>query len=450
MTARLPVVAGDSDAWGTLLNDFLLVGHETDGTNKGGGGGGFASVHLVRYVDYVLGDDGNEGLSPTDAMKTIQAAYNDLVTVSDAEYTATGNGKPVGQIILLPGDHDVGTGVVIDYLHPVEIVGPRYGWGRPQSHADWSSARIYSSSAAATEFILTGSTSHVTYGNTFRGLTFSVNTSVNTALVACIKTQANDYLQVLDCHADTLDGSTETGVVFLYMHQGGSARDNAWFLVAGNTVARVALIQLGDGTGQGGNFNRGVIRENIVFYNGSLQGMVMFRDAVQLTCVMNNNLESGAKAVYLGTSGSCANNLFMNNGGETSSTTLNPYYHFDGSHKGNVIIGGSCSQGGSLFGIFAQFETNSFNNILIGQFDYVGESGTKRKLVDNSTYKNRVLNWRSGYLPLTKTGTAPTISDSDFSTTPTDGVFGFTYGSTGPVYKLWARMNGTWKSVALT
>jgi hypothetical protein len=32
--ARLPTVGGDDDGWGDVLNEFLLVGHETDGNLK--------------------------------------------------------------------------------------------------------------------------------------------------------------------------------------------------------------------------------------------------------------------------------------------------------------------------------------------------------------------------------------------------------------------------------
>ena len=32
--ANLPTVGGDNDAWGGILNDFLTVGHNTDGTTK--------------------------------------------------------------------------------------------------------------------------------------------------------------------------------------------------------------------------------------------------------------------------------------------------------------------------------------------------------------------------------------------------------------------------------
>lgn len=38
MTLALPTVGGDSGVWGTELNNWLLVGHNTDGTTLGGGG----------------------------------------------------------------------------------------------------------------------------------------------------------------------------------------------------------------------------------------------------------------------------------------------------------------------------------------------------------------------------------------------------------------------------
>jgi hypothetical protein len=34
--SRLPVVGGDLDVWGTVLNDFLSVSHAADGTIKTG------------------------------------------------------------------------------------------------------------------------------------------------------------------------------------------------------------------------------------------------------------------------------------------------------------------------------------------------------------------------------------------------------------------------------
>jgi len=50
MTARLPVPGSDDGIWGTVLNDFLLVSHNCDGTLQGsatcGGGALLASNSL--------------------------------------------------------------------------------------------------------------------------------------------------------------------------------------------------------------------------------------------------------------------------------------------------------------------------------------------------------------------------------------------------------------------
>lgn len=37
--AQLPTPNGDNETWGTILNEFLLVGHNSDGTLKSGQGG---------------------------------------------------------------------------------------------------------------------------------------------------------------------------------------------------------------------------------------------------------------------------------------------------------------------------------------------------------------------------------------------------------------------------
>jgi hypothetical protein len=34
MAARLPIIGGDDGNWGAILNDFLIVEHNVDGTLK--------------------------------------------------------------------------------------------------------------------------------------------------------------------------------------------------------------------------------------------------------------------------------------------------------------------------------------------------------------------------------------------------------------------------------
>ena len=62
------------------------------------------------------------------AMKTIQAAYDDVVSSAEADYTQDGNGVLAsGRIHLMPGDHQVGTGVVFEGGRAVEITGTLSG-----------------------------------------------------------------------------------------------------------------------------------------------------------------------------------------------------------------------------------------------------------------------------------------------------------------------------------
>lgn len=58
MTNRLPSVGGDDDNWGGILNDYLLAGHNSDGTHM------VASTSTPGFVQ-MAGDLGGSGLSPT-------------------------------------------------------------------------------------------------------------------------------------------------------------------------------------------------------------------------------------------------------------------------------------------------------------------------------------------------------------------------------------------------
>lgn len=58
MTSRLPTVGGDTNDWGTVLNDYLLAGHNTDGSHI------LASTSAPGFVQ-LSGDLGGTGTSPT-------------------------------------------------------------------------------------------------------------------------------------------------------------------------------------------------------------------------------------------------------------------------------------------------------------------------------------------------------------------------------------------------
>ncbi|HEV7928530.1 MAG TPA: hypothetical protein VGP12_00195, partial [Nitrosospira sp.] len=56
--ARLPTPGGDSNTWGTILNDFLSVEHNSDGTLKSGG-----SLAAKADDSAVVHDSGNETIN---------------------------------------------------------------------------------------------------------------------------------------------------------------------------------------------------------------------------------------------------------------------------------------------------------------------------------------------------------------------------------------------------
>ncbi len=409
---------------------------------------------LVRYVDYANGSDAAStarGLGPGYAYKTIQAAYNELKTTAAANYTAFGTSLGVGRICLLPGDHDVGTHFLVDSTRPVELIGMRQGYN---SHATPNSgSRIVTSSSAATEMIrIVGTANAVGRGMTIQNCAFIIDQTNNSSLGKVIYATNMDNLHILSNSVTTLDNSTNLSCVFVWQEYGGPSADNAWFRIIDNHVSRVSLWKAATNVTATG-FNRGSVLYNECFYGGTLPMLHLDADVWSSTFAFNN-FEGAAIAVQLGPNGNVDRNVFINNGGEgsgaASADSANPYYEIlvgSGSH----FIGGYCFLSAGTNGIWIRFATNAYNNTVYGPYDATGQAGKKGKLIDNSTYGNTVVDPRFGTLARRiKTGTAPTIGDSDFASTPPDGVWGLTHGSTGPVDKFWARVNGAWKSVALT
>ncbi len=75
-TPRLPIPGQDDGTWGQILNDFLLVGHNNDGSLKAGSGStDISSKADVTYVDAALAQKANiSSLSPV----ATGGAYTDL------------------------------------------------------------------------------------------------------------------------------------------------------------------------------------------------------------------------------------------------------------------------------------------------------------------------------------------------------------------------------------
>lgn len=66
MPERLPVVGGDEDSWGTVLNGYLGVGHNADGTNK------FTSTTVTNALGYTPLNKAGDTIGSGDAV----AMYN--------------------------------------------------------------------------------------------------------------------------------------------------------------------------------------------------------------------------------------------------------------------------------------------------------------------------------------------------------------------------------------
>lgn len=77
--ARLPTPGSDAGTWGDILNEYLLVSHNSDGSLK-------PSAAPVRSVAGKTGDvtvtKSDVGLSSV--LNTVQLSWVDVVTVDDA------------------------------------------------------------------------------------------------------------------------------------------------------------------------------------------------------------------------------------------------------------------------------------------------------------------------------------------------------------------------------
>ena len=65
MTARLPIIHGDLENWDTILNEYLQVSHNNDGTQKA-----HKSLHVVGGADAFVGGDLLNATAKVDVLDT--------------------------------------------------------------------------------------------------------------------------------------------------------------------------------------------------------------------------------------------------------------------------------------------------------------------------------------------------------------------------------------------
>lgn len=417
----------------------------------------YPSTALVRYVDYINGNDSNDGLTSKHAFKTIAAAYSNLKTVFTATYTHTGPAtKGVGQIHLLPGDHDVGAGVLFNTAYPVELIGTKSG---ANNHLPTNSAsRIVSTSATATYLVKMGDSS-IGHGGVFRNLSFVVDPAVNSALTKCLYISGMDEVVVKDNSFDPSDNSTELDTCTA-IYVDAPADDCAWGRFTTNHIARMQTMYFAAGH----NYNRMTIADNVSFYGGGSTHLVPHYDIVgdvECSTFEHNNCEStaatGATAFRIRTGGYSNWNLFIGNSGEGILDT-NPFYWFEANRASNIVIGGhtTCKTIGGTDGngIWARIDDGTGNpNLIIGEYDLVGTVGLANRIVDNhisANLANKTQVWSTsmGGMPVTyKAGAgAQTIADTDFAKVPPNGSMAIGCNTTTGAVAIWTRANGLWSS----
>lgn len=411
---------------------------------------------LERYIDYINGNDSNDGATPYRAHKTIQHGYNQLESAAVAGYTAGSNGQGIGRLTLLPGAHDVGTHLAVAYNYPVEIDG-RLSGGIPYTFAGGATptqATIMSSSAAGTELIVIGDSSSPTNslskGTRIRDVAF-VAAPGNTDLTALVRSYATDYLELERAQGYTSDGST-ISVPLLEQAPGAGSQDNAWLRMRDCKTDHVALYRCLPGT----NFNRSRIDGCVVQFGGSIP-MIDLEGDWWNGIVIGNNLEGGAGAAHVSVGNSspshiCYSNQFIGNAGESSSSTY-PFYDFIAA-KRNIVMGGDCTATDGGSGVWVNLHANSYQNTIINPWaSYAGTAGFKRKISDSSGYPaETILHNHLGRIAYEKSASGVSITTSDFvsGSVPDDGSGPWvTHDSTSGETRMWMVINGAFVSVEL-
>jgi hypothetical protein len=103
--ARLPTPGSDSGSWGDVLNEFLNVGHSTDGLNIGG------IVETTKAIDhtFVAADNGKRFVATASITFTVPAVGLlgngfEIEIINDSGSTVTIDGPGSTNITLANGD----------------------------------------------------------------------------------------------------------------------------------------------------------------------------------------------------------------------------------------------------------------------------------------------------------------------------------------------------------
>jgi hypothetical protein len=402
--------------------------------------------HLCMFVDPVNGSASFDGLSAQRPKASIQDAYDDLKAYAGANKTGqSGTRWGAGRVVLLPGDHDVGAGVVLDSAYSCEFVGFRSGFGHhfTQNFA----SRVLTTNSSCTSLISWGSDNFITRGMRFRDIGFVLGYGGSYALTSAIEAKATDYLFVDDCSFTTTDGNQSSESIYgVSLIIGTTANDCAWGRIRGCAAGGVGLLKCSSDMG---NHNGWTIDQNHCFFNGSVP-CIDLSGSGSGGVVSNNYVTGTAPFCQIGDRDGW---VFICNEGESTADV--PFYEYTGAAQGCVIIGGKCTLP-SVNGTFVLYSHASAhsNHVIGGQFTVAGSTGMKQKVTDSTpTFKNVLSSTAGPVVRRIVSGAGKTrLADSDFptSTNTPDGTYGVAVNTSDSKRYWCVRQNATWYGVEVT
>jgi hypothetical protein len=397
------------------------------------------------FVDPVNGSSSFDGLSAVRAKASIQDAYDDLKAYAGANKTGqSGTRWGCGEVVLLPGDHDVGAGLVLDAAYSCSFVGSRSGFGHPFAN-DFAS-RVVTSNSSASSLVSWGEDNFITRGMRFRDICFVLGFGASYSLVNAIQAKATDYLVVEDCAFTTHDGNQSNESIYgIEQVIGATANDCAWGRVTGCICTGVGLLTMASDMG---NHNGVVIQHNQVFYQSSSEACINLLGSGSGGLVAGNYCTGTAMFCEIGDRDGW---VFAGNHGESTADV--PFYKVSGPSQGCVFIGGDCSFP-SNNGTWVEYtNASAHSNVVVGgTFTTTGSTGFKRKVVDSTpTFKNQVMS-ANGLMPrrLISGAGKTSLADGDFPAAANDGMWGIAWNTSDSTYRLSVRVNGAWRNVQLT
>lgn len=259
---------------------IALQGPEGPQGPPGTSGSGTDAIEVFqRYVDPNDGINTQNGWSPGQAMRSIQAAYDDLVAVVNAK-TGKGLGSrvPTGEIILLPGGHDIGS-AALDFLRtrPVVMRGLHRSYRRQSMESEYeglphprlsATSYLYTSAAIPPSRYIDMSQQSMFingYGFEFRDFDMYFD---KPGISYGIYAPNVNFLNVENVGFVARSASTDATMVALRGFKDiANGDDCSWWRITNNYFAKMSIAHLGE-DGVVGQQNHHTFRDNVAHGTG--------------------------------------------------------------------------------------------------------------------------------------------------------------------------------------